>query len=194
MLFSQNFWGQKAITVFFPHVEGEKKISVTYSIQEIRNYGYAPYEKSYTTVENKIRIEIPDSVPSVQLSFEPAKQILWSYFLPLNIEKSKNLNIYLDSINSLRFEGSNSSIYDPIFALKKGIGWERIINTKDKFNNKTTGSFFDFINEEIENNVNSLDSLVENKIIDERSYTFAKNVLIEDILFRASGLGLTYRN
>lgn len=191
---TQYFWSQKTVTVFFPHSNEEKKITVTYSIQEIRNYGYDPYRKLYKTTKNKILIEIPDSVPSVQMSFEPINQTIWSYFLPLYIAKGENLSIYLDSINAPRFEGNNSSINNQIFVLKKGIGWDRIDQTKNEFNNNSTNSFFDFINKKIESNVNSLDSLVQNKIISQNASAFAKNLVIEEFLFRVGVIGLVEAN
>jgi thiol-disulfide isomerase/thioredoxin len=184
-------WSQhKRVDIYFPDSTGEKEVTLHYSIKGILNYFYEPYMNMNRAWDNKLSFDIPDSISTFLLVIPSSIPYNWSKNIVLYMNSGEKLDIYLDSINPPRFVGDNVDLQQFMYSLKIGTGSERANQTlKSYMNDETTASFFDFIHKNIETNIVILDNLLKNKNINEKSYVFAKNQVIDDYLFRAGMIG-----
>ena len=181
----------KTLDVYFSDSVNEKEITLHYSIQGILNYFYEPYMSVPKTRGNHLSFEIPDSISTFLMVLPPSASYRWGKNIILLMKPEEKLAIYLDTLHTPKFEGDNVNLHQFMYLLKNGSGVERIEQTLREFmENPNASSFYNFINQKIENNIAVLDSLLDNNHIDASSYVFAKNQTFDDYLFRSANIGL----
>jgi len=195
LLFATNGFSQyKTLNLFFPDFDTiyEKNVTLHYSIYGITNAFYERYTNSQITTKNHLSFQIPDSVPTflIVLNSRAPYGYNWSRHILLKMQPGEELSIFLDTLQPPKFEGDNASLHKFITTLRNGAGFERADQTLDDFmENQFTNSFYDFVNQRIEKHINILDSLLSHKAIDTMGYRFAKNLLIDEYLFRTGMMG-----
>jgi thiol-disulfide isomerase/thioredoxin len=164
----------------------EKEIIVRYSIKGLPNYLYAPYMHRYTTNENRISITVPDSIPFFTMQIKSKSTYHWGALIYMLISQGEVLNIRLDSIHPAIFEGSYGKLHQFLFHLNKESRSERINTALNSFlSSNMNESFYDFMKKPIAKDIACLDNLHNSIEIDEETYLFVKNLIIDEYLYRA---------
>lgn len=179
----------KQVDIYFPDSVHEKEVTLIYSIHGILNYFYEPYSITKKTKGNNLSFNVPDSISTFLMMLSPATfSYQWNDFTTLFMSRDSRLAIYLDSIQPARFEGDNAPLHYFMYQLKNETGVERAEETLNAFI-KPGSSFYNYINQEIGKGIMVADSLLKNKLIDTSSFTFAKNQIIDEYLFRVEIIG-----
>jgi thiol-disulfide isomerase/thioredoxin len=184
-------WSQhKRVDIYFPDSTHEKEIVLKYSIHGTLNFFYDAYTTMQKKSDNHFSFEVPDAVSTFRMIVSSPYK--WNSHTVIFMNPEEKLSIYLDSVQSVQFEGDNVDLHYFMHVLKKGTGVERAEQTmNDYMSNSCTTLFSDFINQKITININILDSLLINGRLDTNAYTFAKNQTIDDYLFRIGLTGLS---
>jgi thiol-disulfide isomerase/thioredoxin len=182
---------KKNIHINFPDSTFSKSIDVHYSILSSINYVYQPYIINYKTTDNKICIVIPDSICQFTLDINSKDTIYkWSKHLPILLKDNQTLITSVDYIRDPLWEGDNSKGYEILYNLKNEGGYSRTDNTYLKVieDAKKDISFFESINQRIDENITSLNSLFEKRIINRDFYDFSKEIVVDEYLYRTGNL------
>ncbi|MDR1883476.1 MAG: TlpA family protein disulfide reductase [Prevotella sp.] len=179
----------KTINIFFPDSGSEKKIILCHSIIDLKNYFYEPNIQKYKTTKDQISIIIPDSILFSTMKVESTPEYVWGSHVCLYLNRGETLNIFLDSVHRPVFEGKPSKLHSLLFDLKYGGGFQRSELTLNNFLQDTaTLSFYDYIKKSIDFDISNLNSLHDDREIDEVTCLFVKNLIIDEYLYR---IGMT---
>ncbi|MFT4072084.1 MAG: TlpA disulfide reductase family protein [Dysgonamonadaceae bacterium] len=182
---------KKNVCINFPDNTFSKNIDVHYSILSSINYVYPPYVVNYKTTNNKICIVIPDSICQFTLDINSMDTTYkWSKHLPILLKDNQTLTITIDYKRKPLWEGDNSKGYEVLYDLKNGGGNSRTDNTYSRVieDAKKDISFFESINQKINENITSLQGLFENNLINRAFSDFAKETVIDEYLYRTGNL------
>ena len=174
----------RQLTIRFPD-SAERTIELQYSIKNIRNFFYEPYFETHRTNDDFLVFEIPNSVPAFTMQ---AIGYNWAWDYVIFIKQGENLEIFLDTIQPPIFIGKYADFHEHLHSLKLGAGIFRIEKTLISYIESDEQSFYAYINNRINENLDFFKTLLVEKRICKKQYQFAENQVIDEFLFRA---GLT---
>ena len=177
-------FADKTVQIQFPDNEEKKLITVRYSLLDLNNYFYKPYIYDYQTTGNQIDITVPDSILFFNMSISRStSDYQWSRHVDILIPQGDTLGILLDNKQKPRFFGKYAEKHQYLYRLQAAGGYESADTTINRFvADASTNSFFTFIQNAINKEINEIDHLKLNN----EQYEFIKNLMIDSYLYRAS--------
>ena len=189
---------KKTLTLCFPDSSGKKTVTLYYSVEGLKNYLYEAYMAEYDTTDDRLSIEIPDTVRSFCIKIDADPSFKWfkltdavNFFM----SAGAHLAVYLDSAQRPRFEGTGAALQQLLCEVKNGSGLQRAKWTAEAYlRDRTDSSFYNFVDREIQTYLGRIDSIEQSCEVDTAFVRYAKGIVIDDYLFRAGTLGTLMDN